>query len=96
MKTPFTDSQSYYRAQKMVHKIKAFYIHLLSYCIVISLFIFSNLLYSPEFHWFWFPVFGWGLGLFFHWLGIFGFQFLGFGKDWEDKKIREYMNQKNS
>ena len=37
----------------------------------------------------------WGIGLFFHWLGVFGFQSLGLGKDWEEKKIKELMEQED-
>jgi hypothetical protein len=95
METQFTDQQRYFRAQKRVKEIKGFYSHLTVYCLVIPCIIYVNLTYSPEFHWFWFSALGWGLGLFFHWLGIFGFQLLGLGKDWEDKKIKEFMNQNN-
>ena len=34
----------------------------------------------------------WGIGLVFHFLGVFGPTFL-FGKDWENKKIEEYMEK---
>ncbi len=37
----------------------------------------------------------WGIGLFFHWLGVFGFQSLGLGKDWEEKKIKELMKRED-
>ncbi|XGA82019.1 2TM domain-containing protein [Polaribacter sejongensis] len=33
-------------------------------------------------------------GLFFHWLSVFGLKLLGLGNDWEEKKIKEFMNQK--
>jgi len=29
----------------------------------------------------------------FHWLGVFGFENLGLGKKWEEKKIQEYINK---
>lgn len=96
METQFTESERYYRAQKHVKEIKGFYIHLIVYCLVISVITFINLRYTPEFHWFWFSALGWGLGLFFHWLGIFGFKIIGLGKDWEDRKIKEFMNQNNN
>ena len=37
----------------------------------------------------------WGIGLVFHWLGVFGFQSLGLGKDWEERKIKEMMEKED-
>ncbi|MDC0087344.1 2TM domain-containing protein, partial [Polaribacter sp.] len=34
---------------------------------------------------------GWGIGLFTHWLQVFGFRKIGFGKNWEENKIKEIM-----
>ena len=87
--------ERYYKAQKRVKEIKGFYVHLTIYCLVMPVIIFINLKYVPHFHWFWFSVFGWGMGLFFHWLGIFGFRLIGFGKNWEERKIKEFMNDNN-
>ena len=39
--------------------------------------------------WFW-----WGIGILFQALSTFGVPFL-LGKDWEERKIKEYMNEKN-
>ena len=36
--------------------------------------------------------FFWGIGLAFHFLGVFGPDFI-FGKDWEAKKMKEYMDK---
>lgn len=96
MNTNFTEQQSYVRAQKRVKEIKGFYSHLIVYCVVISAIIYINLTFSPQFHWFWFSLSGWGLGLFIHWFAIFGFNMLGIGKDWEERKIKEFMNQNNT
>ena len=41
------------------------------------------------------PLF-WGIGLFFHWFGVFGTKFLGFGKDWEERKIKELMEKEKN
>lgn len=96
MESNFTEEQRYYKAQKRVKDIKGFYTHLTIYCIIIPIIIFVNLKYEPHFHWFWFSLLGWGIGLFVHWLNIFGFQILGIGKNWEDKKIKEFMNDQNN
>jgi uncharacterized membrane protein len=95
MKSNFIHKERYFKAQKREKAIKGFCTHLTIYCIVITIIIYINLTYEPHFHWFWFSALGWGTGLFFHWLGIFGFNLLGLGKNWEDKKIKEYMNEKN-
>lgn len=95
MDLDFTKEQRYYKAQKRVKEIKGFYTHLTIYCCIIPVIIFINLKYEPSFHWFWFSVLGWGMGLFFHWMAIFGYRLLGFGKDWEERKIKEFMNEKN-
>lgn len=62
------------------------------YLITIPIIIYVNLVFDPGFHWFWFSVLGWGVGILFHWLGVFGFNKLGLGKEWEERKIRDYMN----
>ena len=43
---------------------------------------------SPDFNWFWFPVFGWGLGLVMGALNTFGIS-----GNWEEKKINEIMEK---
>ncbi len=43
-----------------------FYTHLRSYCIVNGFLLLMNLLTSPRFLWFVFPLLGWGIGLAFH------------------------------
>ena len=93
MEIKFTKEQLYLRAQKRVKDIKGFYTHLTIYCVIIPIIIYVNLTYEPHFHWFWFSTLGWGSGLFIHWLTVFGFSLLGIGKDWEEKKIKKYMEE---
>ena len=93
MEANFIQEERYFKAQKRVKAIKGFYTHLTIYCLIIPVIIYVNLTYEPHFHWFWFSTLGWGTGLFFHWLRVFGFNLLGFWKDWEEKKIKEYMNE---
>ena len=87
----FNENTSYLRAKERVEKLKGFYGNLTSYCIVIPILIIINLNSGSKFQWFWFPMFGWGLGLIFH-----GFETFGFGKSWEEKKIQEIMNKQNN
>ena len=79
---------AYYKAKKRVEEIKGFYGNLISYCLVIPFLIFINYQTSWNFQWFWFPMFGWGMGVVFHAFGVFGY-----GKSWEERKIKEIMEQ---
>ena len=73
--------------------IKAFYSYLSVYCFVIPFIIFMNLKFEPRFHWFWFSTIGWATGVLFHWVTVSGFRKIGFGKDWEEKKIKELTEE---
>ena len=85
-------NSSYVRAVERVEKLKEFYQNLASYCIVIPFLVFINLYTSPQFHWFWFPMFGWGIGVIFHGLDVYNYNpFLG--SNWESKKIKELMKE---
>ncbi|MBW1295937.1 2TM domain-containing protein [Aquimarina litoralis] len=83
----------YKRAKDRVKKMKEFYGSLTAYCIVIPFLIFIN--YKTTgfgLPWFIFPMAGWGLGLLFHYAEAFDHHPI-FGKDWEKKKIRKYMEE---
>ncbi|MES2862962.1 MAG: 2TM domain-containing protein [Bacteroidota bacterium] len=84
-----SENMSYVRAKERVEKLKGFYGNLISYCCVIPLLVFINLRTS-NFQWFWFPMLGWGFGLTMHAMETFGY-----GKAWEEKKIREILNKDN-
>ena len=81
------------KAQKRVQQIKEFYSHLLVYMIIIPILIVINLKYTPNYHWFWFSMIGWGVGLALHALQIFEGYKIFLGKDWEENKIKELMKQ---
>ena len=95
MKTYNTEEDKYSRAKKKVDNLKAFYSNLLSYCLVIPFLIFINLMTSPHHHWFWYPMIGWGIGICFHAFGVFSDR-IGFGADWEERKIKEFMEKDKS
>jgi len=88
------ENSKYVKAVEKVEKLKEFYQNLASYCLVIPFLIFINLKFSPFFYWFWFPLFGWGLGLTFHFLEVNNYNIF-LGKNWEDKKIQELMEEEN-
>ena len=89
------ENSKYVRAVKRVEKLKEFYQNIASYCIVIPFLIFINLRFSPGFHWFWFPMFGWGIGLTFHFLEVNNYNVF-LGKNWEEKKIEELMKKQQN
>lgn len=89
MKTDYiNDSAKYIRAKKRVDDIKGFYGNLIAYCVVIPFLIFINFRTSWDHKWFYYPMFGWGLGVV-----IQAFTVFGYGSDWEDRKIREIMEK---
>ncbi len=105
MEQNFTEEHNYMRAKKRVKDIKGFYIHLMVYVLVnifLSGIIIFGLINSGDSFSETISNFGvystwlfWGIGMFFHWLGVFGFRSLGFGSDWEERKIKELMDEEN-
>ena len=103
MRQDFRQEQNYIKAKKRVKEIKGFYIHLSTY-VIINIFISGVIIYGllssgdslnetiTNFGVYSTWIF-WGIGIFFHWLGVFEFKSLGFGKDWEEKKIKEFMDK---
>ena len=91
----FRKEDAYIRAKKRVDSLKGFYWHLAVYIVVnafLIILIGSNVGFDN---------FGpyatatfWGIGLLFHCLGVFGPDAI-FGRDWEQKKIREYMDKES-
>jgi hypothetical protein len=63
--------EAYEKARKRVEAKIGFYIHLAVYLGVNLLLIIINLLNAPHYLWFKWPLMGWGIGLFFHGLGVF-------------------------
>ena len=84
--------ESYERAKKRVEELKGFYGHLIAYIVVNVFLAIVNLLTTPGFWWFLFVTFFWGIGLVAHGLSVFTKRGI-FSKDWEDRKIYEYMEK---
>ena len=79
---------SYQRAQDRVNEMKGFYTHLITYLMIIPFLILINYFTYWDFQWFWFPLFGWGIGLAIHGLKVFRL-----GTEWEERKIRKLMEE---
>ena len=92
MKATYNKDEQYYQAKKQVKKIKAFYMSLFMYCLFIPFIVFIWYNYSSGYQWFWFPILGWGYGLFFQGAEAFN-KFPIFGKNWEKQKIQELMDE---
>lgn len=88
------DYKKYIAVKKRVKKIKGFYFQVLFSIIIIPIIVLVNIkLIEPQFHWFWFGIFGILFSLLLGWLDSFGFEKLGFGKAWKERKIKELMNK---
>lgn len=94
----FRKEEAYLRAKKRVEAMVGFYWHLASY-VAVNIFLILLIGLNSDTG---FSGFGpyataafWGIGLFFHFIGVFGFNF-AFGKDWEQRKIDEYMEKERN
>ena len=92
----FNKENKYLKAKKRVDELKGFYSNLIAYVIVISFLAGLNYFTSGWDHpWFLWAAFGWGIGILFHAIGVFRMNpFLS--KDWEERKIKEYMDEDRS
>ena len=80
------------RAKNKVQELKGFYSHLLSYLVVNVVMIIINLVTNPHHLWFYWVTVFWGIGIIFHAFSIFGKRRI-LGDDWEEKKVKEYMDK---
>ena len=97
MTTETDKSYRYKLVQKRVKKIKGFYVHLLVYLFInIAIFIMSSrddgILEALTEIGNYSTAFFWGIGLLAHWCDVF-MPNIFFGKEWEEKKIREIMEK---
>ncbi|MDI5887843.1 2TM domain-containing protein [Flavobacterium sp. LB2P84] len=94
MENTYQNEERYFKAKKQVEEIKSFYGNLIAYIVINIGLMILNLVTSPNHLWFFWPLIGWGLGVFFHGLKAFNFSpFLG--RDWEQQKIKEFMDKEN-
>lgn len=91
----FRKEDAYLRAKKRVEAMVGFYWHLAVYIVVnVFLILIIGLNSNQGFSGFgpYATAFFWGIGLLFHFIGVFGFSFV-LGKNWEQKKIEEFMEK---
>ena len=83
-------NESYRKASKRVENIKNFYTHLITFIVINIFLVIINYWTYWDYQWFWFALFGWGIGLVLHGINTF---FIS--DDWEERKIREFMDKDN-
>lgn len=97
MKDTYLEQDRYTAAQRRVKDIKGFYIHLVVYILVNLVLLFMNIENERFFDSLlnlsnYYTALFWGIGLAAHWASVFGPNFI-LGKKWEEKKIKELMEQ---
>jgi len=87
------DNSKYLRAKKRVKEIKGFYIHTAVFLILNLLLMFLNFRNITHLaYWAYLTPLLWGIGLLAHGLSVILPYFI-FGKNWEERKIRELMDK---
>lgn len=77
-------------ARKRVKKIKSFYSNFASWIIFSVFFILLNV-FTSDFFWSIFPILGWGIGVAFQAIEVFGLP--GFGRNWEERLLQKEMER---
>ncbi|KAF2516846.1 2TM domain-containing protein [Flavobacterium salilacus subsp. salilacus] len=94
MKKNHNNPEAYIQAEKKVTAIKGFYFNLLIYIITNSILIYFNLVYNSHFHWVWYSVLLWGIGMLLYGIVVFGYiPFMN--RNWEERKLRELIEKEN-
>ena len=95
-------SDNYLKAKKRVDELKGFYMHLLVY-VLVNIFISTTIIIGnlndgvslatilSKFGVYSVWIF-WGIGIFFHGIGVLKTNVI-FGKDWQRKKIQQYLEE---
>ena len=91
MSTQMSEEELYKEAKKRVEEKKGFFSHLAVYVLVnILLVIIWAFSAGGGYPWFIWPMGGWGIGLVFHFLGVFVFSQK---TDWEKRQIEKEMEK---
>ncbi|NRB62840.1 MAG: 2TM domain-containing protein [Saprospiraceae bacterium] len=88
------NEKAYKEARKRVKKKKDFYEHFTTYVVMSVFFLLLNLVTAPGQWWFYWPILGWGFGVVFHYLDVFGIPGLGtLSRDWEERAMEEEIKK---
>ena len=80
-------------ARQQARKEREFYAHLAKFLVVMAGLVTINLLTSPSYLWFFWPLLGWGVGLTSHAAAVFG---ANVGGGWVERRTRELMGEEAS
>ena len=86
MSSQMSEEEIYQKARARVEEKKGFFTHLIVYILINILLVIIWALTGADFPWFLFPLGGWGIGLIFHFLGVFVFNRQ---TDWERREIEK-------
>lgn len=76
-----------------VRNIKAFYLHVVRYCVIVAVLSVINLLTSPHYFWAVWPALGLGIALVGH--GLRTFDMVPFlNANWEKRQVEQYLKRK--
>jgi transcriptional regulator with XRE-family HTH domain len=95
MDTPMNQGVSAEETLALAHvrKVKGFYIHLMQYCVVVSILAIVNLVAYPRHFWVIWVALGWGSGVLFHGLRVFNkVPFLS--AEWERRQVEKHLGRK--
>ncbi|GAF75287.1 unnamed protein product [marine sediment metagenome] len=91
MSTGMSEEELYHQARKRVEEKKGFYIHFTVYIAVnIMLVIVWAFPAGGGYPWFIWPLGGWGIGILFHFLGVFVFSRPG---NWERREVEKEVER---
>lgn len=86
--------QNYREAKKRVKSKKEFFEHVTIFGVMSVFFFLLNALTAFGNWWFYWPIFGWGIGVVFHYFEVFGFPGIPqMSEEWEEHQIREEMKR---
>jgi fatty acid desaturase len=86
MTTGMSEEEIYRQAMKRVEEKKGFYVHFAVYIIVNIILVIIWAATGAGYPWFLFPLGGWGIGILFHFLGVFVFSRQ---TDWERRAVEK-------
>ncbi|TET41886.1 MAG: 2TM domain-containing protein [Dehalococcoidia bacterium] len=85
-----SEEEIYRKAREKVEEKKGFYVHFIVYILVNILLIIIWAATGAGFPWFIFPLGGWGIGVLFHFLGVFVFSRQ---TSWERREIEKEVER---
>jgi hypothetical protein len=92
MDANLTNDPRYQAAKKHVEELKGFITHVTIYLAVNSFLFLLNFITDRGNWWFYWPLLGWGIAIVIHAAVFFGIEGR-FGRDWEERKAREFMER---